>query len=199
VTYRRGMDLKSWVNEHAGEDVIVRCALDNSEFDAEGNDVRDQPDFDRLHQEAGRLIGLVDGLLYLDRPAGPTSLPLPDVIRAIKDFKAHTGAPPWPGVMAGEGGTAATHYVDPAVVLEIDVDHGGVSRRAEGEHREVERDLQSLNHVVDTQPCYLCGRMVQPGEEPYDILGPESGLGEEGDPDGIPGDRTWKVICSRHA
>jgi len=199
VMYQRGMDLGPWAAENAGVDVIVRCATILGEFDKDGNYEPGPPNFDELDEQTGRLVGFVDGFLYLDDPSSPTSMPLPVLIQAIRELTAELGEPPWLGVMQADGYGAAPRQNDPALVAEIEVDHEGVGRRqAEEQRLEYERERTLINHVVDTQPCYLCGRMVERGKEPYEVLGPDSGRGEEGDLDYIPCDPAWKVICSQH-
>ena len=187
MNYQRGMDLALWVDAHADMDVIVRLALVVGEFNEEGEWIAEPPDFTRLYEETGRLIGIVDGFLYLDHPADSTSMPIPQVIQMIREFTDKTDERPWGMVVTCVGATASPHPVDPALIAEIEVDHAGVGRqRADAQRVAHEEKTRHIDHIVSTEPCCLCGRMVQSGDGGYYVLAPDSGLGESGDPRYVP-------------
>jgi hypothetical protein len=191
------MDLAAWVHAHVGADVIVRLALVYSEETEDGEQADHVIDFDRVYEETGRLIGIVDGLLYLDYPTNPTSMPIPLVIAGIRE--RIDGRAPRYGITAGGGFVSAPLPFDPAHVVEIVLDRDGIGRqRALADRRESEEALALIRGIVATQPCCLCGRMVQPEDAGYEVVAPDTGLGEEGDPWYVPIGPTWRVVCRRH-
>jgi len=189
------MDLGAWVEAHAGADVIVQVALALDRKTATGNRLADAQHDEQLSEETGRLIGIVDGMLYLDRPTYPSSVSVPEVIALIEQSIKERGTPPY-GVFASG---ASPTPIAPSRVTEIELDRKGVGRqRFEQRRAESARERAFIRHLVATEPCCVCGRVVQPGDGGYDILGPGSRRGDEGDPDSIPVAATWRVVCLRH-
>lgn len=198
MDYQKGMDLWSWANAHAGLDVIIRCAIDDQEAGVDGEVVAGWMAFDRLDEQTGRMVGMVDGLLYVDRPTSPSSMPVSRVMEDIRQWIEQTGEPPWCMVAVGDGGSAGVSSVDPALIMSIALDEQGIERqRANEQQIEYDRELALLKKLGASEPCCLCGRMLQ-AEETYDILGPDTGQGDEGEPGYIPIGSTYRVVCHNH-